>query len=188
MEDNQLLELLWKRDETVLDEMSSKYKNYCYSISYNIVRDSEDAAECVNDTWLGAWNSIPPNRPKQLKTYLGKITRNISIKRWDEKNTIKRGGGQVPLALEELTECIPSNFSLEKTVQMTELVQMINQFLIALPKNEMKVFICRYWYLDSVKTIAEQFGFSQSKVKSMLFRTRKKMVQYLESRGVIDET
>ena len=184
MEDNQIVKMIWNRDETALSALSSKYSSYCYSIAYNILNDSEDSEECVNDTWLGVWNSIPPHHPEVLKTYAGKITRNISLKRWDEKHSKKRCGGQVTLALDELAECIPSKQCLEEEIQMAELVHAINAFLKSLPAEEVQVFVCRYWFFDSIASISEQFGFSQSKIKSKLHRTRKKLLRFLKTRGV----
>lgn len=184
MEDNQIVKMIWNRDESALSVLSTKYNSYCYSIAYNILNDPEDAEECVNDTWLGVWNSIPPNSPDVLKTYAGKITRNISLKRWTEKHSKKRGGGQVTLALDELEECIPAKQQIEEEVQKAELVRTLNTFLKSIPTEEMQIFVCRYWYFDSIASISEQFGFSHSKVKSQLHRTRKKLLRFLKGRGV----
>lgn len=187
MEDNRIVDLYWARSENAINETALKYGKYCYAIAYNILSSSEDADECVNDTYLGAWNSMPPNRPSILSTFLGKITRRISLNRWREKNVNKRGGGEVPLVLDELEDCIPSDNNVENDVQAADLAKVIDNFIIALPNTERRVFVCRYWYLDSIPTICKQFGFSQSKVKSMLYRTRGKLMLHLKEEGVFDE-
>lgn len=184
MEDSCIVELYWERSENAIVETSSKYGNYCYSIAYNILANVEDADEIVNDTYLGAWNSMPPHRPSILSTFLGKITRRISIKKWQEKNAIKRGGGEIVLALDELEDCIASGNNVENEIGAEELAKVIDAFIILLPVTERRVFICRYWYLDSILAICEQFGFSQSKVKSMLHRTRSRLQSYLREEGV----
>jgi RNA polymerase sigma factor (sigma-70 family) len=187
MEDNRIVDLYWARSENAINETALKYGKYCYAIAYNILSSSEDADESVNDTYLGAWNSMPPNRPSILSTFLGKITRRISLNRWREKNVNKRGGGEVPLVLDELEDCIPSDNNVENDVQAADLAKVIDNFIIALPNTERRVFVCRYWYLDSIPTICKQFGFSQSKVKSMLYRTRGKLMLHLKEEGVFDE-
>lgn len=187
MEDNKIIELYLQRQETAIEETAKKYQKYCHAIAYNILCDNNDADEVVNDTYLGAWNSIPPHKPSILSTFLGKITRRISIKKWSEKTAQKRGGGEIPLVLGELSECIPDLNSVEKEFENKCLSELINRFLLTLPKTERKIFICRYWYLDSILAISNQFGFSESKIKSMLFRTRKKMKIFLEKEGVFDE-
>lgn len=184
MEDNSIVELYWARSEHAITETAAKYGKYCYAIANNIITDSEDAKEIVNDTYLGAWNSMPPHRPSILSTFLGKITRRISLKKWRDKNRDKRGGGEVALALDELAECVPGNFNVEDEIIVKELTQTLNQFISALPETERSVFICRYWYLDSIDQISREFEFSQSKVKSMLHRTRAKLLSNLRLEGV----
>jgi RNA polymerase sigma-70 factor (ECF subfamily) len=183
MEDSRIVELYWERSENATTETSSKYRNYCYSIAYNILANAEDADESVNDTYLGAWNSMPPHRPSILSTFLGKITRRISIKKWQERHAVKRGGGEIVLALDELADCIPSDNSVEREVETAELAKVIDAFTMSLPVTERRVFICRYWYLDSISAICQQFGFSQSKVKTMLHRTRSKLLSCLIKGG-----
>jgi len=185
MEDSVIVELYWRRDEKAVTETDAKYGSYCRSIAFNILADREDTEECVNDTYMGAWNSIPPHRPEILATFLGKITRRLSIKKWREKYAAKRGGGEIALALDELSECVPSHQNVEDELEISELTQTLNNFVISLPVKEMRVFICRYWYLDSISDISRQFGFSESKVKSMLFRTRHRLLTHLEKEGVL---
>lgn len=175
MNDSKIVDLYWQRDESAIDETASKYGKYCYGIAYNVLHDDEDSKESVNDTYFDAWNCIPPNRPSILSSFLGKITRRISIDKWRKKNADKRGSGQLVEILDELENCIPDNQNVEKSIEQSEMNDFINSFVKELPDTEQKIFVCRYWYMDSVKSISRQFGFSQSKVKSMLFRTREKL-------------
>jgi len=183
MEDNRIVDLYWQRDEKAILETAAKYGNYLHSISYQILLNAEDAEECVNDTYNDAWQSMPPHRPSILSTFLGKITRRISIDLWRKHHADKRGRGVITLALDELEECVSGSGDVEDEVVRLELQRKMNAFLIALPRTERQVFICRYWYMDSVSDIARQFGCSESRVKSMLFRTRKKLRTMLEKEG-----
>ena len=183
MDDQRIVELYWERSEQAITETQSKYGSYCYSIAYNILNSNEDAEESVNDTYNDAWNSIPPHRPSILSTFLGKITRRISIDRWRKHNAEKRGGGEMPLVLDELQECVADKKTVEQEYEKKHLSDVINSFVKSLPETEQKVFLCRYWYMDSIGSICKQFGFSESKVKSMLFRTRDKLRVVLEKEG-----
>ena len=185
MEDEKIIDLYWNRSENAISETAGKYGGYCYSIAYRILTNQEDAQECVNDTYMAAWNAMPPKRPAILATFLGKITRHLSIDRWRSQNRVKRGGGEMVLALEELEECIDSGESVEKALERKELAMVFNRFLDSLPETERRVFLCRYWYLDPVKDIAAAFGFSGSKVTSMLYRTRGKLRTVLEKEGLL---
>lgn len=188
VDDEHIIDLYWERSEKAITETASRYGKYCYSIAYNILADHHDAEECVSDTYLGAWNSIPPHRPKVLATFLGKIARRTAIKKWQRQHAAKRGSGKIAIALEELEECIPSCQSVEQEMEDAELRNVINEFLLSLPQTERNIFVCRYWYLDAISDICQQFGFSQSKVKSMLQRTRKKLQIYLRKEGICDES
>ena len=183
MDDERIVALYWSRTETAITETDSKYGSYLNSISYNILFNHEDAQECVNDTYHNAWNSMPPHRPSILSTFLGKITRRISIDRWRKMRADKRGGGELNLALEELEDCVSGLGSVEDEIERGELTKLFNDFLNTLPATERRVFLCRYWYMDSIQSIAQQFGFSQSKVASMLHRTRAKLRVVLEKEG-----
>lgn len=180
MDDAHIVDLFWARSEDAISETSAKYGDYCHSIAYSILADNEDAAESVNDTYFDAWNTMPPHRPTMLSTFLGKITRRIAIDKWRGRTAEKRGGCEITLALDELSECIPSRCSVEDEIELADLVKVIDNFVMSLPLMQRRVFICRYWYLDSVSTIAKQFGFSQSKVKMMLHRQRSKLLTTLE--------
>lgn len=183
MEDNRIVDLYWHRNEKAITETATKYGKYLHSISYHILLNDEDAEECVNDTYNDAWQSMPPHRPSILSTFLGKITRRISIDLWRKQSADKRGGGEMALALDELDECVSGNDDAETEIERQELQQMLNAFLRGLPRLEMQVFMCRYWYMDSISDIAKQFDFSESKVKSMLFRTRNKLREMLKKEG-----
>lgn len=180
MEDSQIVELYLNRDENAIRETDIKYQKYCYSIAYNILHNIEDANEIVNDTYWGAWSSIPPNVPKVLSTFLGKITRNISLKKLRTVNSAKRRNEEVNIIFDEISDCISSKQNIENEIEAKELSLFINHFLYSLSETERSVFVCRYWYFDSISDISEHSGFSQSKVKSMLFRIRNKLHKKLK--------
>lgn len=183
MEDARIVDLYWARSERAIGETSTKYGKYCYSIAYGILTNAEDADESVNDTYLDAWNAMPPHRPSILSTFLGKITRRLSIDKWRIRNAGKRGGGEMPLVLDELQDCIASSSDLEESYEQQELIEAINHFLSRLPDNERDVFVSRYWFISPVKKIAQKFDMSESNVKTMLYRTRQKLFVYLREEG-----
>lgn len=185
MDDKAIMDLYWARSENAISETASKYGAYCYTIAYNILSSREDSEESVNDTYLAAWNTMPPKRPDHLAAFLGKMTRYISLDRWKKRSRVKRGGGEVPLCLEELENCVSGRESTEDAVIRKETLAGLNRFLDALPEAERKVFLCRYWYLDPIADIAERFGFTQSKTASMLHRTRGKLNKYLAKEGLL---
>ena len=183
MEDSQIIALYWQRSENAIHETQNKYGSYCYSIANNILNSPEDSEESVNDTYLAAWESMPPHKPDVLSAFLGKLTRRISIDKWRKRSADKRGGGTVTVALEELTGCIPSEFDLQKEMEAKELAEVINIFLDTLSFPEKRAFLMRYFYLSSIDDIAKRMRFSDSKVKSTLHRIRKKLRTYLEKEG-----
>ena len=185
MEDDRIVELYWMRSENAISETSAKYGKYCHAIAYRILSNTEDADESVNDTYLAAWNSMPPHKPAILSTFLGKITRRTAIDKWRGQKAGKRGGGETALALDELTECVSSEHNVEQEAEERELDRALNTFLEKQAQTERDVFICRYFFLMSVSEICEKFAFSPSKVKSMLSRTRKKLRASLEKEGLI---
>lgn len=187
MDDASIVDLYWARSDNAIKETASKYGKYCYAIANNILFNSEDADESVNDTYWGAWNSMPPHRPSVLSSFLGKITRRISLNKWRDRHRERRGGGEVSIVLDELEDCLPSDYNLEEEILAAEMGMAINSFLIKLPDAERRVFICRYWYLDPISAICKQFGFSESKVKSMLHRTRSKLSLYLAKEGLFND-
>lgn len=184
MEDKQIIDLYWARSETAISETSSKYGRYCHSIAFNILRSHEDSEECVNDTFFNAWNAIPPQCPNKLSAFLGTIVRNLSLKKWEQYSTVKRGLGQVPLALEELQECIPARNTTERMVEDMALAELFDQFLAALPAENRRLFVLRYWHLYSIKEIAAACGVGESKVKMSLMRSRKELKCFLEKEGI----
>ena len=184
MEDAEIVQLFWNRSESAIAETKIKYGNYCRKIASNILENSGDAEECVNDTYFRVWNAIPTDRPSLLSTYLGKITRNLAINKYKYRNRDKRGGGEIPIVLDELAECIPSPSEIEKEVEDKYIANTINCFLKTRSETDCNIFLRRYWYMDSVKNIAEIYSMSESKIKSSLFRTRKKLKNYLEKEGL----
>ena len=185
MKDHEIIALYWERDEAAITATAEKYGSYCHSISYNILHSNEDAEECVNDAYLGAWRSIPPQRPECLSSYLGKIVRNLSLNRYKKYNAQKRGLGQVQGALSELEDCIPTGMDIEQMIEEKALVRYIEQFLYAQPKQKRNIFVRRYWYLCSIQEIAQTYGMSESKTISLLYRMRNKLKEYLEKEGII---
>ena len=178
-DDQKIIELYCNRSENAIAETAAKYGRYCNAIAYGILGSREDAQECVSDAYLTAWNAIPPRRPADLGTYLGKITRNLSIDRLRTRSREKRGGGEAPLALEELEEVVAGSDSPENEAVRKELTAALNRFLAGLTQQERYVFVRRYWYLDSLGDISEKTGFSGSKVASMLFRLRGRLKKQL---------
>ncbi len=184
MEDNKIIDLYWQRDESAIEETQKKYDGYCYSIAYHILSNSEDSRECVSDTYLGAWNAMPPARPNVLRTFLGRITRNLALKIVRAYSAAKRGGGEYDLALDEILEMVAAPSNAESHLEEEALGEAINGFLGGLAPDERKVFLCRYWYFDSIEEIAGRFGFGSSKVKMMLKRTRDRLKEHLKSEGI----
>lgn len=178
-DDQKIIELYCSRSENAIAETAGKYGKYCNAIAYGILGSREDAQECVSDAYLTAWNAIPPRRPGDLGTYLGKITRNLSIDRLRSRSREKRGGGEAPLALDELEEVVAGSDSPENEAVRKELIASLNRFLGGLTRQERYVFVRRYWYLDSLTEIAEKTGFSGSKVASMLYRLRGRLKKQL---------
>ena len=184
MKDNEIIELYWERSERAISETSNQYGKYCYTIAYNILYNTEDSEECVNDTWLHAWNVIPPQRPNRLSVFLGKITRNLSLDRYRHYTAKKRGRGQLVYALDELTDCVPTKDTFDDWIEENHLVEMLNRFLESLSSENRKIFMRRYWYMSSIKEIASDYKLTESKVKMSLLRSREQLKLLLESEGV----
>ncbi len=185
MEDSQIIELYHERQETAISETADKYGRYCHYIAKNILENEQDSEECVNDTYLRAWNTMPPHRPNRLSTFLGKITRNIAIDKYKYYNREKRGGGQTMLALEELNECLPTERDTEQAISDKMLVEALNAFLADLPSQKRQMFVRRYWYLSPISEIAKDFAMSESNAKVTLLRTREKLKLFLEKEGIM---
>ena len=184
MEDHQIVELYWARSERAIPETADKYGRYCYSIACHILHSREDSEECVNDTYLHAWNTMPPQRPDRLSAFLGRIARNLALNRWETYAAEKRGAGQTALALDELRECIPAPDCTERVVDDVALADLFNRFLASLSEESRKIFLRRYWYLNPIKEIAAEYRLSESKVKMSLLRSRARLKLLLEKEGI----
>lgn len=183
MEDSAIVRLYWDRDETAISQTQHKYGQYLLKIAYNVLADREDSQESVNDTYLAAWETIPPQRPEVLRTYLGKLTRRISIDLFRKKTSQKRGGGEYALSLEELEACVSGGADPQHEMEVKLLAELITTFLQTQPQQVRHVFIGRYYYMDPVKEIAQYCHISESKVKILLYRTRQALGQYLQKEG-----
>ena len=184
MKDKQIVELYWARSEAAIAETEKKYGRYCHYIAYQILCNNEDAYEVVNDTYLKAWNTIPPKRPDPLKPYVGTISRQLALDVYKSKRAQKRGG-QVPLALDELSECISGSDSSADIGESVALSDALSRFLRALPERTRIIFVRRYFYMSSVEDIAQDFSMKPSNVTMHLHRTRKKLEQFLKKEGFL---
>lgn len=182
MEDTQIIGLFWARDPDAIPAASEKYGHYCAAIARNILCNQEDEEECINDTWLHAWNAMPPHRPQVLRTFLGKLTRNLSLKRLEMRNAQKRGGGDTAV-WEELSELVSGRDEPTDEVLTRELAAAIDGFLSTLSREQRSLFLRRYWYYDSVTELAKRFGMSTNRVSVTLHRIREKLKAYLTERG-----
>ena len=185
MEDAAIVELYWQRKEQAITESDLKYGKYCRNIAGNICRSPEDAEECINDTWLSAWNQMPDKRPRNLRSFLSTICRNFAINRVRSRSRQKRGGGQTELALSELEECIPGDKSAEERLELSELMEAVDSFCGTLRRDDRRIFIARYWFMASGAEIAGRLGFPEGKVRTSLYRTRLRLRNYLEKEGFI---
>lgn len=184
MEDEKIIDLYWERNQMAITQTDQKYGRYCRHIAGNILYDREDCEECINDTWFKAWNSMPEERPRILSAFLGAITRNLSLDCYRRKHSAKRGGGEITYIFDELTDCAGGDEPLAH-VQQRELAEAISRFLAGLDAESRVIFVRRYWYMDRVGEIAERLGISDSKTKSSLFRSRKKLRSFLSEEGLL---
>lgn len=184
MEDGKIIELFFARSERAVVELSNKYGRVCRKIAFNILNNLQDAEECVNDAYLGAWNSIPPQNPNPLVTYICRITRNIALKKY-RYDTAKRRNGYYDISLSELEECIPSDPQGISSGTEEELTKVIENFLSSLDKKSRVMFIKRYWYVESVKVMAKEFGMTENSVSVKLLRIREKLKRHLEKEGIV---
>ena len=182
MEDAQIIALYNKRSENAIVESDKKYGSYCFSVANNILNDREDSRECVNDTWLKTWSVIPPQYPERLKLFFAKITRNLSLDRLRTRSRIKRGAGETAMVLEELGECISDN-NVESDLDFKILAAVINDFLRNIPKRERRMFLQRYFFVESIGKIAKRFGITENACAVILCRTRSKLKKFLEQKG-----
>lgn len=182
MNDVEIVRLYWERDESALRETELKYQNYLMKIAVNILNDREDGREAVNDTYLKAWNAMPPHKPDPLSLFLGRITRQLSIDKWRGKHREKRGGSEYSLSLEELNDCTGGETP-EESFELTRLASAISEYLRAVSEEKRNVFVWRYYFCEPIKEISERRGVSEEKIKSMLYRMRADLKQYLEKEG-----
>lgn len=183
MDDAEIVQLYWDRNEQAIPATAGKYGRYCSSIAQNILGNREDTEECVNDTYLNAWNSMPPHRPNILSAFLGKITRNLSFNRYQHNTAGKRGGGETAVVLDELAELVAAPGRVEQEIDRRELVNAIDLFLGSLSAGKRSIFVCRYWYFDRVSEIASRFGMTENNVSVTLRRLRRKLHDHLLERG-----
>lgn len=183
MNDRQIVELYFSRDEQAIEETKIKYSSFCRKIAFNILSSNEDIDECENDVYLKLWNAIPPNNPVNLKAYIGKVTRNIAIDFWKKNHTQKRNAG-IQILFSELEEVIPSTAQLKNEIDHYELTAIINKWLSTLTKKEQSLFILRYWQGESVKNIGKMWNTSPGKLSGKLFRLRKNLKTTLEKEGI----
>lgn len=185
MEDSQIIELYWRKNADAISETADKYGAYCFTIANNILHSAEDSEECVNDTWLHAWNAMPPQRPAVFRIFLAKITRNLSLNRFHARNVEKRGGGEIRLVLDELSECLAGGTDVEAAYEAAELEQCICRFVRSLPERERNVFVRRYFFTEPVAEIAARYGLTANHIMVMLSRARKKLKLTLEKEGFL---
>ena len=185
MDDASIVQLFWDRCEQAIKEVAAKYGRFCHRIAMNILGVTEDAEECVNDTWLSTWNSIPPKRPDNLPPYLGRITKNHALNLYNKRNAEKRGGSNLPLVFEELDEVIAGSETADSELFRKELLAAINGFLAELPEDKRKIFVCRYWYADSVKSIAERMHMTENNVSVSLNRMKSRLREKLLEGGLL---
>ena len=183
MDDSKIVALYFDRDEAAIAHTQKKYGAYLHRIAYNILNDLLDSQESVNDTYLAAWNSIPPQRPEILSTYLGKLTRRISIDIFRKKNRLKRRDSEYTISLSEMDACIGGGESPEETLQAQLLAECISSFLRQLPDQSRNAFVGRYYFMDSVKDVARYCGMSEAKAKTLLYRIRCSLKEYLQKEG-----
>lgn len=179
MEDKQIIGLFFDRNESAIEKTAEKYGKFCFAIANNVLRNREDSEECVNDTWMKAWGSIPPTIPECLRIFLGKITRNLSFDKYRASHSAKRGGGEMALVLDELEEVVAGSSSVEAQLEEKMLVEAINTYLHKLPERECNVFIRRYFFAETTAQIAKRYDLKESNVLMILSRTRKKLQTYL---------
>ena len=184
MEVQKIIEVFFLRSVQAIVELANKYGGICRKIAFHILNNNEDAEECVNDTYLGTWNSVPPQEPNPLITYVCKITRNQALKRY-RYNTAKRRNGYYDTSLTELQECIPDNKQSYDIHIESSLSDIIGEFLDSLDKKSRVMFVKRYWYIESISSIADEFGMTENYVSVKLLRIRVKMKEYLEKKGVV---
>ncbi len=181
--DEKIVELYWQREEKAIEYTEEKYGRYLYTIAYNIVHNRPDCEECLNDTYLGTWNSIPPTRPKAFQAFISKIMRNVAVRKFRRNNADKRIPSSMTVSLEEMDDCVAYNSSVDEEYAIRELTRILNKYLSELPERDATVFISRYYYSDSLEEISEMLGVSERTVSRMLLKLRQDLKQLLEEEG-----
>lgn len=184
MEDIQIIKLYWSRDETAIQETNTKYGRLLHSIAFNILSNHEDSEECVNDTYNNAWDIMPPQKPNSLMAFLGRMVRNLSINRWHKNRAQKRYNGAEVL-LSELSDCVPASNSVEKAIDTKELSEFISDWLCTLPQDNRVLFLRRYWFGDSIKTLAYECNTTPNKLAARMYRLRQNLKTAMEKEGVL---
>lgn len=185
MDDREIIELYFCRSERAVTAVTEKYGKYCRFIAESILHSVQDSEECVNDVLMRTWETIPPKRPNCLMTFLGRLTRNLALDKLRHMTAEKRGGGEVPLVLDELAELLPSGENVEKAADDMALTEIVNGFLGELKPQQRTVFMLRYWYMLPVKEVAKRLGISEGKVKMLLMRLRRQLKEILEKEGLL---
>ncbi len=183
MDDREIIELYHRRDENAISETKNKYEPYLMKIAYNILADTEDSKESVNDTYFKAWNSMPPHRPNYLSAFLAQLARRSSIDIFRKRTSGKRAGSEYALSLDELSECVSGIENPQNSIETGELISAVNSFLRSVSEEQRNIFIMRYYFFDSVKSIADRTGAGEAKIKTTLHRMRKNLKTYLEKEG-----
>ena len=184
LDDKVIIQHYWDREERAINETDEKYGSFCLRIAENILGNQEDSKECVNDTYLNAWNSIPPHLPEKLSCFLGKITRNLALNIYEKKHTAKRGKGQIEMALSELAECVDMSSDIENESERQQIRDVINEFLKNQNMQRKNIFIQRYWYLMSIKEIGVQHDMNDNQIKSVLYQMRNELKKILVKEGL----
>ena len=183
MEDERIVKLYWDRDESAIRETDTRYGRYLWAIAYNVLADREDSDECVNDSYYKAWNVIPPHRPASLSSFLGRIVRHLAVDRYRRRAAQKRTPSEYTLSLDELAECVGGGEEPHETAELRLLAQAVSAYLSGLSREVRNAFLWRYYFMDSIKEIAERLDSSEPQVKSMLHRTRVGLRTHLEKEG-----
>ena len=183
MDDRQIIELYFERDEKAIVETQNKYGKYCFTVANNILSNEQDSEECVNDTYNKTWNAIPPQNPNRLKLFLARITRNLAFDKIKSENRVKRGSGELVLALDEIGEIVSDNTYIGAELESKEFMQTVNAFLHTVTERECNIFISRYFYIESIDEISKKYRISKVNVNKILSRIRAKLKLYLEKEG-----
>lgn len=184
MEDKEIVQLYFDRSETAIFQTAAKYGKYCHTVAFNILHNLQDSEECVNDTYLKAWEIIPPHCPERLAAFLGKITRNLALDTYRRYSAEKRGGSEMKVVLDEIGDCVASFGASDDEFEELELTEILNSFLSSLSSENRKIFVRRYWYVSTVKEIADDYEISESKVKMSLLRSRNQLREVLTKEGI----